>query len=54
MSIPTLPTLESADCFDGMIIYGLSGNLEKYNECKKRLDEWLDKEEAEIEKEEAY
>jgi len=37
----SLPTIESSDCFDGMIIYGLSSNLEKYNECKKKIDMWL-------------
>ena len=49
MSIATTLSNESLDCFDGMLIYGFSGNLEKYNECKKRLDEWLDKEEKEVE-----
>lgn len=52
MSVTSLPTLESPDCFDGMIIYGISGNLEKYNECKRRLDAWLDEEEASLDKNE--
>jgi hypothetical protein len=32
---------EELDCLDGMVIYGMNGDVRKYNECKLRIDEYL-------------
>jgi hypothetical protein len=41
MSTLELLNNEDLDCLDGMLIFGMNGDINRYNVCKLKVDEYL-------------